>query len=177
MPWVAGLILGNVAAIGAQQTPLDKIGSTVEGPKSSITVAGCVQKETSVLKLNPAAGQISEIGLTDEFVLTHAQLNPKPMDEPNPEAQPPVGTFGSPGNLGKVYRVTGDKENELKLYVGQRVEITGTFKREEDAKTELGAVGTSGRIITGELTTTNTPEIIITAIKPVSGLCLGSAAR
>src|SRR5258708_6322734 len=107
--WVAGLVLGNAAAIGAQQTPLDKIGSTAEGPKPSITVAGCVQKEPSVLKRNPAAGQISEIGLTDEFVLTHAQLNPKPMDEPNPEAQPPVGTSGSLGNVGKVYRVTGGK--------------------------------------------------------------------
>jgi hypothetical protein len=174
--WIGILVLGSAAAIGAQQAPVDKIGPDA-GQQPTITVAGCVQKETSVLKRTPVAGQISEMGLTDEFVLTNARLNPKPMDEPNPEAQPPVGTSGSLGNFGRVYRVTGDKENELKLYVGQRVEITGSFNHPGDAKTELGAVGTSGRVVAGELTTANTPEITITSVKPVAALCPLGVAR
>jgi hypothetical protein len=71
-----------------------------------------------------------------------------------------------------VYRVTGDKENELKTYVGQRVEISGAFKNEADAKAELSTVGTSGRTA-GELTRGNTPEITIVSIKPSTGSCVG----
>jgi hypothetical protein len=175
--WIGMLVLASAATIGAQQSPADKTGPAAEGQKPPITVAGCVQKERSVLKRAPAAGQIGEIGLTDEFVLTNVRLNPKPMDEPNPEALPPAGTSGSLGNFGKVYRVTGDKENELRAHVGQRVEISGTFKREDDAKTELSTVGTSGRVVTGELTTANTPEITITSVKPVAGLCSSGVAR
>lgn len=143
---------------------------------AAIKVAGCVQSEMSVLKRDPAAG---DAGMSDEFVLTQAQLNPKAgsTDQPQPEAQPPagapIGTSGSPGNFGKVYRVTGDQEKELKGLVGKRVEITGTFKRDEDAAAELAAVGTSGRVISGALTTENTPEITIVAFKPVAGSCGG----
>jgi hypothetical protein len=175
--WIGILVLGSAAATGAQQNPVDITGPAAEGQKTPITVVGCVQKETSVLKRVPAAGQIGEIGLTGGFVLTNVRLNPKPMDEPNPEALPPVGTSGSLGDFGKVYRGTGVAENELRTHVGQRVEITGTFTREDDAKTELGAVGTSGRVVTSELTTANTPEITITSVKPVAGLCSSGVVR
>ena len=119
-----------------------------------ITVAGCVDKEASVLK-RPAIAR--NIGMSDEFVLTRAVLarGTSSADKPQTETEPPTsetaGTSGSAGNFGKVYRATGQKENELKPYVGQRVEITGTFKHDEDAKAELGAIGTSGRVVSGEL--------------------------
>jgi hypothetical protein len=159
----------------AAQTPASTTPAATDQATTtaSITVTGCVMPETSVLKRDPAAGAV---GMGDEFVLTHAKLNAKASgtDQPQPETQPPadapVGTSGSPGNFGKVYRATGDKESELKALVGQRVEITGAFKNDADAKAEL-AVGTSGRLVTGIPTTENTPEITITAIKPVPGAC------
>jgi len=177
--WAAALLLaGAGATVGAQQSQAPTSGARADD-QATITVTGCVQKETTVLKRSPVPG---EMGMTDEFVLTHAMLNPatKATDMPNPEtppASPPVGTAGSPSNLGKVYRVTGDKESELKAQVGQRVEITGTFKKDEDAKAELGATGTSGRAVSGELTKANTPEITISSIKPVAGSCSGGGAH
>jgi hypothetical protein len=136
----------------------------------AFTVTGCVQKETAVLKRSAAVG---DIGMTDEFVLTHSKLGSSSTAEPQPETKPaagePVGTSGAASNFGKVYRVTGDKENELKPYVGQRVEIAGSFKHETDAKAELASKGAGGQ--TGELTPANTPEITISSIRPVSGTC------
>jgi len=178
----AWLACGLAAAAQVADKPITPAVDQAS-PGAAITVAGCVQKETSVLKSKmPAAGAAAEVGMSDEFVLTNALLNPKTSSlEPKPDVEPPpdapVGTSGSPGNFGKVYRATGAKENDLKAFVGQRVEITGTFKHDDDAKAELGAVGTSGRIVVGELTAANTPEITITAIKPVAGSCPGGAAK
>ena len=148
-------------------------------PPAAITVAGCVQQEASVLKRNAAAG---EVGMSDEFVLTRATLNPRPpADQPKSETEPPpeapVGTSGSASNFGKVYRVTGDKENELKTYVGQRVEITGAFKNDAEAKAELASAGIKGRSTGAELTPANTPEITIAAIRPVAGSCSAGGDR
>jgi hypothetical protein len=154
-----------VAAQGTEMRPSSSAGNQA-ATASAITVAGCVQNETAVLKRSAVAG---DAGMSDEFVLIQAQLNPKPK----PAADAPAGTSGPPGSFGKVYRMTGDKEKELKALAGQRVEITGTFKREADAKAELAA-GAGGRLVTGALTTDNTPEITITAIKPVAGSCGGA---
>jgi hypothetical protein len=107
--------------------------------------------------------------MDDEFVLTFAKqgaaatTEPAP-DEPKPEA---TGTSGSAGNFGTVYRLTGDKEKDLKSYVGQRVEITGALKDKEKTTDSMSSIGTSGR----ELTPANTAEITIESIKPLSGAC------
>jgi hypothetical protein len=149
---------------GAQSAPPQ---STLPqaAPASAVTVAGCVQAEKSVLQRTAAAG---DLGMGDEFVVTHVKLNPAAQPaEPVPDS--PIGTSGSAAGFGKVYRVTGDKESELKPYVGQRVEITGAFKNETDAKAELASIGKGDK--PGELTPANTPEITITAIKPVPGTC------
>ena len=160
--WLAcGLTAGAQAPPAQTAPPLEAPAQAA--PASAITVAGCVQAEKSVLKRAAAAG---DLGMGDEFVVTHVKLNPAAQPaEPAPDA--PVGTSGSA--FGKVYRVTGDKETELKAFVGQRVEITGAFKNETDAKAELASIGKGDK--PGELTPANTPEITITAIKPVSGSC------
>lgn len=172
---IAAAWLACGLAVAAQGTDMRPSSSAANqaAAASAITVAGCVQSETAVLKRNPAAG---EAGMGDEFVLVQATLNPRPATNQTADA-PPAETSGAPGNFGKVYRVTGDKEAELKAYAGQRVEITGAFKKAEDAAAELGAVGTSGRVVTGELTTANTPEITITAIRPVPGSCAPVAGK
>ncbi len=157
--WLAcGLAAGAQAPTATTSKAGDKTST------AAITVAGCVQSEMSVLRRDPAAG---DAGMSDEFVLIHAKLNPKASPSGTS-----IGTSGPLVSFGKVYRMTGDKEKELKALAGQRVEITGRFKREADAKAELAA-GTTGRVVTGALTPENTPEITITAIKPVAGSCGG----
>ena len=159
------------AAVGAQQSAADKPGPAPADQKAaaSITVTGCVQPESAVVKRNAAVG---DVGMSDEFVVTQAALNPgAPADKPTAD-QPPADAIGASGaGLGKVYRVTGDKEKDLKSLVGQRVEITGAFKNATDEKAELAAIGTSGRTAAGEPTIANTPEITIAAFKPLSGAC------
>ena len=152
-----------VAAQGTEMRPSSTAGNQAAAA-STIAVAGCVQSESAVLKRNAAAG---EAGMGDEFVLVQATLNPRPATNQTAEA-PPAETSGSPGNFGKVYRVTGDKEAELKSYIGQRVEISGTFKDKEPVTDAMSSVGTSGKT---ELTPANTREITIDAIKPLTGSC------
>lgn len=156
-----------VLAQTPQQPPAASNPSAAASP--AITVVGCVQKESAVLSRSPVAGNI---GMDNEFVLTHSAPGPASAadDQAKPGASPPQpeGTSGSPGNFGKVYRVTGDKEADLKAYVGQRVEITGTLKNKETLKDDIGSIGTSGRI---NPTPANTPEIAIDAVKPLGGTC------
>jgi len=132
----------------------------------TINVTGCVQKESSVLKRTPIAG---DVGMGDEFVITNVKPAAAPgADEPKPDVTPePTGTSGSAGNFGMVYRLTGDKEKDLKSFVGQRVEVTGTVKDKDKAADAMSSVGTSGK----ELTPENTAELTITDIKPVGGAC------
>ena len=133
----------------------------------AVNVAGCVQKESSVLKRSPVA---ANIGMDDEFVITFAKSVPPP-DVPVPEGQAapdPAAAPGAPGNFGTVYRLTGDKEKELKSYVGQRIEITGSFKVKDKIADSMSSIGTSGKT---EATPDNTAEIAIDTIRPVSGTC------
>src|SRR5262249_13136899 len=123
---------------------------------------------SSVLKRTPIAGNM---GMDDEFVITFAKPGPAPgAAEPKPDVEPPpaaTGTSGSAGNFGVVYRLTGDKEKDLKSYVGQRVEISGTVKDKEKTTDAMSSMGTSGK----DLTPSNTAEITIDALKPLSGAC------
>jgi hypothetical protein len=167
-------VVACAVVVGAQ-TPQPSQTQSPQ-PNQSITVAGCVQKEADVLKRAPMA---ANVGMSDEFVLTRATLKPaasapktsEPQTKPTTPPEP-TGTSGSAGDVGKVYRVTGDKEKDLQTYAGQRVEIVGKFKHEEDARREL-AVGTSGKppATAGELTAANTPEITIESIRVVSATC------
>jgi hypothetical protein len=184
----AGFVFSLIvsAQAPAQQSPPSPTGqatATSDQQKDatspqSITVSGCVLKESSVLKRGALGTATMGAGMGDEYVLTQAKLSDSTTATEKPEAgaattppNEPVGTSGSEKSFGKVYRLTGDKENDLKNYVGQRVEIVGMFKHEEDAKAETGAVGTSGRAPSGELTAENTPEFTITSITPATGSC------
>jgi len=143
------------------QTPSE---ASVQAP--SVSFAGCVQKESSVVKRNPVAG---DVGMDDEFVLTFARPAPPPGAEPKPDVTPePTGTSGSIGNFGTVYRLTGEREKDLKSYIGQRVEISGTVKEKDKITDAMSSVGTSGKT---EITPSNTAEITIDSIRPVGGAC------
>jgi hypothetical protein len=161
---VAAAWLACGLAIGAQAPAEQKADQKSDA--AAVTIAGCVQQEASVLKSGAPAQP--GMGGGDEFVLTRASLNKGGASADKPtEPEPPAAPVGTSGSLGKVYRVTGDKEKDLKANVGQRVEITGTFKDEADAK--AGAAS-------GDPTAANTPEITILSIRPVPGSC-GAGGR
>lgn len=137
-------------------------------PNQTVTVTACVQNEKDVLKGPAVEGNV---GMGDEFVLTHSMVQTGSAAAP-PSPAAPTSPAGSPG---KIYRVTGDQEASLKPHLGHKVEITGTFKSEADARRELGAIGTSGKppATPAEATAANTPEITIKSVKMVSETCGG----
>ncbi len=145
----------------AQQQPASQMSKT-------ITVVGCVARQSDVLEgatsspANPAMG--------DEYVLTHASLKSSESPSTGSEAKSEAPA-GMQNSFGKVYRATGDKEDSLKTYVGQRVQVTGMFKDSEDATRELGATGTSGSSAAARPTVSNTPEFTIESVTPTSGSC------
>jgi hypothetical protein len=148
-----------------------------------ITVTGCILNESSVLKRGAVGTATIGAGSGDQFVLIQARVEGSPTATEKPEAEAtakpnePVGTSGTDVDFGKVYRLTGNQESDLKNYVGKRVEIVGSFKSADDAKAETGAVGTSGTEPVGELTAANTPELTITSIIPSTGSCTAPAIR
>ena len=153
--WFAAAALAS-AVVSAQvptQQPEQKPAAPAD-QKDAVKVAGCVQKESDVLKRGAMA---TNAGMSDEYVLTESKMSGSPT-EPEPTAKPgePTGTSGSEGKFGKVLRLTGDKEKDLSKYVGQRVEITGAFKHESDAKSATSA---------------NPPELTIETITAASGTC------
>jgi hypothetical protein len=145
----------------------------------AIAITGCVQKETDVLRGSPATGNV---GMGDEYVLTRSTLKSGTTASAT-ERSSATGTggrtgqeaTGTSGDSGKVYRVTGDKEGDLKNYVGQQVEIAGRFKHDEDARQDAQRPATSStQTATGERPDAESvPEITIQTIRPLSIACSG----
>ena len=136
----------------------------------AFTIPGCVLKESNVLKKGAVGAAAESAGMGDEFVLAQAKVNDSSSAgaaTEKPESDTAVGTSGSSG-FGRVFRLTGDQENDLKNYVGQKVEVHGMFKNASDATASAPA---------GDLTEENTPEITITSVAPASGSCSVSAIK
>jgi hypothetical protein len=123
-----------------------------------ITVTGCVQRESAVLQPAFLAGRT---GLENEFVITFARVNPSDLEPPPPESAEP------PDSVGTVYRLTGSKEQDLKQFLAQRIQVTGAFKDPKAVATTRSPL--HGRA--GRLTPADTPEIVIDTYKLVSEVC------
>ena len=167
---LAASVFACGVALSAQQSQPPASPMTAQSQATSFKVVGCVQNEKDVLK----SAMPGKPGMGDEFVLTNAVLRPDAATTETPQAaapSEPTSAYGTQNRFGKVYRATGDRESELKGYVGQRVEITGTFKHAEDATRELGPTGTSGRATAAEPSVDNTPEITVASIVPMGGTC------
>ena len=150
-----------IAAAGGQLALAAQVVAPTRPPY--IVVMGCVQRESSVLKPDPSS---PGAGMDKEFVLTFSVLSPDLQQSELPK--PAADASGLPGYVGAVYRLAGPKEGELKQFVGQRVQVTGTFKDQDKAAAAIKA-GKIGRA--GELTPDDTPEIIIDTYRLVSEVC------
>jgi hypothetical protein len=161
---------GLTLSAQAQQPPAQQQPATpsMAQAENAVTIVACVQKESDVLR--PRMPMTATPGMGDEFVLTNAAMkSDTPAESPATAAAPAQPSTAAANSFGRVYRATGDREKELKQYVGQRVEIVAAFK---DAAEAAAATGTSGSAApSGELTVGNTPELTIQSITPAAGSC------
>jgi hypothetical protein len=163
---MAATVLAGGLTLSAQtQQPPAQAAAQAPAP-NAVTIVACVVKESDVLKSRAAMAE--NAGMGDEFVLTLVEMK---SDAPAQKPATDAPMAGLENRFGKVYRATGDKEQELKTYVGQRVQITAVFKNEADATRELGATGTSGSPSASQPTIDNTPELTIQSIAPAAGSC------
>jgi len=101
---------------------------------SSMTVVGCLIRETDYRRAHGLGkGAIGGLGLGDEFVLVDATESSSTL-----AARPTSSSTCAESGSGKAYRMTGKAEEQLKPFVGRRIEVTGQFDHERDAKTAAG---------------------------------------
>lgn len=144
----------------------------------TITVIGCVQREVDVLRTSPG-----NLGLANEYVLARSSIKPDASGSSGGSAG--SGTRGrdavaTSGPSGRVYRLTGDKERDLKAQVGKEVEIIGSFDSDADAKLEAKrnvAPPASARTEARPPASHDVPEILIQSIRPLGNACAGTIGK
>lgn len=101
------------------------LAQTSRSPATPITVTGCIQKETDYRKahnLGKGGALQTGAGSGDEYVLVNASKGSTPAA--NIDCSFQSGT--------EAYELTGRREHDLKPFIGQVVQISGTMK---EAKT------------------------------------------
>ena len=111
--------------------------SNTKAYKQSMTLTGCLMGEKEYKGAHEGKANSSSAKADDEFVLTE----------------------GSCGNTasGKAYRLVGKRSHELKPFVGQRIEITGSFEEKNDAK-----------VAAGEKKSSLPPEVVVASFRAVT---------
>ena len=125
----------------------NQISQSSSDANATMTVVGCLVRETDYRKAHGLGkGAIGGLGLGDEFVLvdatavaasgsTAAATGSSPQ---TPATRPSSSAACSEKGTGKAYRTTGQLEERLKPFVGRRIEVTGQFDHERDARTAAG---------------------------------------
>jgi hypothetical protein len=146
---------------------------TEKAPAQEVTIVGCVQREEDYRKahnLGKGGAAGTGVGAADEFVLVNASI----AGAAPPAA--PTGTAGTAGGAaeGTAFELSGDKEDEVKAFVGKRVEIMGKLKA-----AEKGPMGTTGGATAGTPPTgvdvasadLKLREIDVVSVKETTGTC------
>jgi hypothetical protein len=134
---IAGLIaatfvVSTTAFAQSENRPATGQQSQVS-PNTTMTLVGCLMRESDYRKAhNLGKGALGGVGLGDEFVLVDA------TDSSSAPAARSTSTTCTETGSGKAYRMTGKAEEQLKPFVGRRIEVTGQFDHERDAKTAAG---------------------------------------
>jgi hypothetical protein len=148
----------------------------------TITVIGCVQREVDVLRTSPG-----NLGLANEYVLARSSIKPDASGSSGGSAGSGTrsGTRGrdavaASGPFGRVYRLTGDKERDLKAQIGKEVEIIGSFDSDADAKLDAErnvAPPAAARTEDRRPASHDVPEILIQSIRPLGNACTGTIVK
>jgi len=139
-------LVGTAAFAQSDSRSAVKDQNHVSDANASMTVVGCLIRETDYRRAHGLGkGAIGGLGLGDEFVLVDATTAAAPASTApanRSSAQTPATPSTAAGctekGTGKAYRTTGKLEEELKGFVGRRIEVTGQFDHERDAKTAAG---------------------------------------
>ena len=120
--------------------------SSKKAQRPSMSLVGCLVGEKAYKAVHegkvPSASAIAD----DEYVLADASESSS-ADAP--------GRCTGAGN-GKAYRLVGKQTRELKQFVGRRIEITGAFEEDRDAK-----------IAAGEKRSSLPPEVTVASFREV----------
>ncbi|HET9830934.1 MAG TPA: hypothetical protein VFP91_04475 [Vicinamibacterales bacterium] len=148
---VAAIFLVGAAAFAqSDNRSTAKDQNQVAQPSSdgnaTMTLVGCLVRETDYRKAHGLGkGAIGGLGLGDEFVLVDvttvaASGSTAPATGSSPQVPPTRSSSAacSEKGTGKAYRTTGQLEERLKPFVGRRIEVTGQFDHERDARTAAG---------------------------------------
>lgn len=143
--FVAAAFFVSTAAFAQSQSSGDR-EKNVSSTNATMTLVGCLIHESDYRKAHGLGkGAIGGLGLGDEFVLVdatevpaaNATAAPSAGESPSRPASSSSATCTETGN-GKAYRMTGKAEDQLKPFVGHRMQVTGQFDHERDAKTAAG---------------------------------------
>jgi hypothetical protein len=149
---VAAIFLVGAAAFAQSDNRSTATDQNKVSPSSdanaTMTIVGCLVRETDYRKAHGLGkGAIGGLGLGDEFVLVDATTvasaaTTAPETGSSPQT-PAARSSASPAacsekGTGKAYRTTGQLEEKLKPFVGRRIEVTGQFDHERDARTAAG---------------------------------------
>ena len=170
----ATVTLGMVAS--AQSTPPQSPPATAQAPAQQptakapaelVTLVGCVQTEDEYRKANNLAkgGAVGTgVGSGNEFILVNASIS-----------APAETATGTSGGAMSAFEISGDKEGDLKAFVGKRVEITGKLKAAEKSATGAPTGGaTAGAPPAGVDVTSQDlklREVDIASVKESTGTC------
>jgi len=151
----AAFVVSATAFAQNESRPASERQNQPSASNASMTLVGCLMKETDYRKAHDLCkGAICGLGLGDEYVLVDATE----VSSTAPAARPSSSAACSETGNGKAYRMTGKAEESLKPFVGRRIEVTGTFDHERDAKTAAGQ--TNAKL---------PPEIKIASFREASG--------
>ena len=153
-----------VMAVGsaayAQSLPKPASASAGQNAGASVTVEGCVMKEVDVPTRRPPENLRAQAEADDDYVLTSTKVisgTAPSASVKSPSDSAITGTSGAaPAAL--MYDIEGIAKDQLKMHVGKRVQIDGTFDHLENAKLPVSFA-------------TDLVEIKGTAVRSVAGSC------
>jgi hypothetical protein len=144
------LFLVSISAVAqtGNKTPARQVHANAADTTTPMTLTGCLVKEEDYRRAHKlGSGALGGVGLGDEFVLVNAVSAPaSSASASTPVSAAPSSAAAAPSSAehcsetsgGTAYRLTGKLEDELKSFVGHRMEITGTFDHPRDARTAAG---------------------------------------
>jgi hypothetical protein len=114
-----------VAVSAAAQNPPPQTPPT-RPPAQMATVEGCLMKEADVPGRKPNVAE--RAGIAEDYILTHIKSVKGALPAGAAEAKPgtPVGTAGY--TRATMFEIRGIDDEQLKKFVGRRVQIEGTFQ-------------------------------------------------
>ncbi len=124
----ATALLISAASTLSAQTPAQTTPRAAD-TQTSMRLVGCLVNEVDYRKMHNQVA-LTNVGLGDEFVLVDVESAASSTPPPASGSTTSCAERGS----GQAYRLTGKMEEELKRFVGRRIEITGHFQDDSDVK-------------------------------------------